>query len=120
MTDSAATTRNIFSNFILGLKVLFSEIQWLGLLWLRRQEARQLEKRLAEEQTSLGAAVAAHLAARGPVDPGKDPLPALDNDSLLAYKQVRFLRQELDHLHKERASMRQDFVARRKQRLGLS
>jgi len=120
MTDSASTPRNIFDNFILGLKVLGSEVQWLGMLWLRRQEARQLEKRLREEHTALGAAVAAHLSARGPVEPGVDQLPPLDQDSLLAYKQVRFMQQELDHLRNERGRMRQEFVEQRKQRLGLS
>lgn len=119
MSETPAN-RNIFSNFLLGLKVLCSEIQWLGLRWLRRQEARQLEKRLREEQTALGAAVAAHLRAHGPADPGTAPLPPLDAESLLAYKQVLFLDQELDHLRNERSSMRQEFVARRKQRLGIS
>lgn len=120
MSQKVQEKRNIFSNFILGLRVLLSELQWLGLLWLRRQEARQLRKRLHEEQTSLGAAIAAHLGAAGPQEPGKEPLPPLDADSLLAYKQVRFLQQELDHLKNERSAMRQDFVARRKQRLGIS
>lgn len=120
MNNTPAAKRNILGNFVLGLKVLVSEVQWLGLLWLRRQEARQLQKRLAEEQTSLGEAVSAHLHARGPQDPGKGPLPPLDANSLLAYKQVRFLQEELDHLRQERGSMRQDFVNRRRQRLGLS
>ena len=120
MTQTDEGKRNIFSNFILGLRVLLSEIQWLGLLWLRHQEARQLAKRLREEQTNLGAAMAEHLHAAAPLEPGKDPLPPLDADSLLAYKQVRFLQQELDHLRNERSTMRQDFVARRKQRLGVS
>lgn len=120
MNQKAHEKRNIFNNFILGLRVLASEIQWLGLLWLRRQEARQLRKRLREEQTSLGAAFAAHLATAPPLDPAQEPLPPLDADSLLAYKQVCFLQQELDHLQHERSTMRQDFVARRKQRLGIS
>lgn len=121
MTDNASPRkRNIFSNFILGVRVLASEIQWLGMLWLRRQEIRQLTKRLGEEQAGLGSALAAHLETNGPKDPAREPLPPLDAESLLAYKQVLFLKQELHHLQNERGRIRDDFVARRKARLGMS
>ncbi len=107
---------NLFSNLVFGLRVMLSELQWLGLKALRAHELRQLRKRLTEEHTAFGRALAGQL--RG-LEPGA-PLPPLDGEALLAYKQVAFLEEELLHLDRERERLRTDFETRRKAALGLS
>lgn len=120
--NADAPRRGIISNFYLGIRVIFSELSWLGLKGLRAWELQQLKKRLAQEHTALGIAVAADLKGREPeYDLGrKVELPALGDDSVLAMKQVRFLETEIAHLRSERQTMRQQFEARLRRKFGLA
>lgn len=107
---------NIFSNFFFGFRIFLSEMQWIALSWLRSNESKQLRKRLQEEHTALGAAIADLFQGQ----PISDNLPGLDDKAVLALKQVRFLQEELHHLQTERQTMREEFINRRKNRIGLS
>ncbi len=94
---------------ILGLKVVWSELSWLAIKYLRRLEIRQLEKQLARERETL-----CRLAAP---DPTRDTKAAAERD--LAEKQVAFLKEEIDLLARELEDARRDYVARRLKTWGL-
>ncbi len=110
--------RNVFSNLVLGLRVLLGELQWIGLKGLRAFELKQLKKRRREECTALGEAVAEQL--QGVEASTETPLPPCNDQTLLALKQIRFLDDEIDQLARERKNMREEFETRRKASLGVN
>lgn len=95
--------RGLFASVRDGLRVVGSELCWLGLGALSRLELRRLEKRRDEEYARLGRATAAGDAA----------------EAELARKQVAFLDEEIAAHHAEAKHARQDYVKRRRQAWGL-
>ncbi len=90
---------------ILGVKVIFSELWWSVIRWLRSLEIRQMEKRLKREYETLG-----KLQQKAE----KDAL-SRDEESL-CLKQIDFLSSELDHLRSDLQNLRQSMIDRRRQK----
>ncbi len=96
------------TTFVLGLRVLGSEITWMLLRLLAGLEIRQLESRLRKERKEHERLRTLWLAGR-----------AEGEDMLLAARQAEFLSEELDFLRKEIPVRRERFEASRKERWGL-
>jgi cell division protein FtsB len=117
MADNASQAPSIpkprfFETFGLGLKLVASELKWLGIEAIHRLEARQMKRRLAEEQRELG-----ELTQKKTAQPDS---AAYDREIELALKQVEFLKEEIDHLEAENRRSRQDYIAKRAKRWGLA
>ncbi len=96
------------NNLVMGWKVLSSEFKWLGIRAFRRWEIKQLRKRLDSEYQTVGKLVTDLLENNLPLDP-KTP------EAELSIKQISFLKEEIEHMEKELAASRKDYVTRRTQ-----
>lgn len=106
---SCSTSRHDpITTFLLGLRVLGSEITWMLLRLLAAIEIRQLESRLRKENEE-------HERLRSLWRAGK----ADGDEMLLAARQADFLREELNFLRGEIPVRRERFEASRKERWGL-
>ncbi|HKK34441.1 MAG TPA: hypothetical protein VJ934_12940 [Desulfomicrobiaceae bacterium] len=83
-----------------GWSVMWGELQWTAIRFLRTWEIRQLRKRLEQEYTTLGTLTAENSAPE-------------DRDVDMARRQISFLQEEIDHLEQELITARQEFVRRR-------
>ena len=108
--------RGILSNLLAGLKVVGSEIKWLGLSGLRAFEIRGMKKRLDQEYQSLGKHI--HEQAKTP-ESGQGSGPVRDEKTGLALKQIDFLLEEIAYLKEERKRFRNEFVSSRANGLGF-
>jgi len=96
---------------ILGIKVIFSELWWSIIRWLRSLEIRQMEKRLKREYETLG-----KLEQRS--EQGK-ALPEDESDEALCLKQIDFLSSELEHLRQDLHKLRQSMIERRRRKWNI-
>lgn len=93
---------------ILGVKVIFSELWWSVIRWLRSLEIRQMEKRLKREYETLG-----KLQQKAEKDAlSRDE----ESEESLCLKQIDFLSSELDHLRSDLQNLRQSMIDRRRQK----
>lgn len=102
---------------LLGLLVIFSEINWMFLLAFRNWEISRLRKRLNQELFSLGMAEA---ASAGLDLDQLQPQTDIFNEKDLALKQISFLSDEIRHLTRQLGVERQEYVNRRARNWGLS
>ena len=98
--------QNALKPVLNGFKLMASEAKWVVIKCLRSLEIRQLRKRLGEELQTLGKAFADAQSRAELFDPTTS-----DNDLIL--KQISFLQQEIDHLEKELAATRAEYVHNR-------
>jgi hypothetical protein len=89
----------------LTLKLIWSELRWSVVRFLRSVEIKQLEKRLAREYQKLGRLSASE---------AKDA-----EQAELCRKQIAFLDKELSFLHQELSDLRQDLIVKRCRKWGL-
>jgi hypothetical protein len=99
-----------FENFALGLKVLASELKWLGISLVHRWELSQMRKRLDEEYETLGGLKERRKSSDD---------PSLAEDIELSTRQIDFLKQEIDHLGEENERSRADYVDCRLEKWGM-
>lgn len=96
---------------VLGFKVIFSELWWSVIRWLRSLEIRQMEKRLKKEYETLG-----RLEGRAE----HESLSAGEESEMaLCRKQIDFLSSELDHLRTDLRNLRQSVIDRRRQKWNI-
>lgn len=106
-----APARGVWSNFVLGLKVLGGELKWLAMRLIRGCESRQVRRRLEAEYATLG-----RLARRHLENGGKAPMTG-DGEAGLSLSQIEFLEQEVAFLEKDLAAAREKDLARRRRDL---
>jgi hypothetical protein len=105
----SAARHDPVTTFILGLRVLGSEVTWMLLRLLSAFEICQLERRLRKERAEFDRLHSLWLAGRSNGD-----------DMLLAKRQTEFLGEELDFLRNEIPMRRERFEASRRERWGLA
>jgi hypothetical protein len=91
--------------FLLGLRVLGSELAWLLILAMRRIEIKQMRKRLDEEYLLLGRLTRER--------------PEGDEERELARRQVDFLGEEIAMLRDDLDARRREWIDARVARWGL-
>ncbi len=103
---------NPWQLFLVGWRLIFSEIKWNLIRMSKRWEIKQLEKRLQQEKLKLADKVCmAHKS-----DPGSRYLDLKDPNVDLVLGQVAFLQEEIAHLQKELQVRRNAFLEQRRAR----
>ncbi len=103
---------NPWQLFLVGWRLIVSEIGWNFTRMFRQWEIRQMKKRLDQEKLKLAEAVMAGTSGRLEDLGLKDKDPDLD----LVLGQVSFLEEEIAHLENELTSKRSAFLENRKAR----
>jgi len=101
---------NPWQLFLVGWRLIFSEIGWNFTRMFRQWEIRQMKKRLDQEKLKLAEAVMAGTSDR------LEALSLKDPDLDLVLGQVSFLEEEIAHLEKELTAKRLAFLENRKAR----
>lgn len=116
--DAARThVTPFFRVFLLGLKVLGSEFQWMFINGLRNWEIAQLRKRLTQEYRTLGMIEA---AGAGLELAKNDQELDIFDEKELAINQIAFLLDEIAYLKAQVLEERNAYIQRRVRKWNLA
>ncbi|EFI35138.1 hypothetical protein Dthio_PD2533 [Desulfonatronospira thiodismutans ASO3-1] len=101
---------NPWQLFLVGWRLILSEIRWNFTRMFRQWEIRQMKKRLDQEKLKLAEAVVSGTSGR------QEALNLKDSDLDLVLGQVSFLEEEISHLENELQARRRAFLENRMSR----
>ncbi len=101
---------NPWQLFLVGWRLIVSEIGWNFTRMFRQWEIRQMKKRLDQEKLKLAEVVVSGTSGR------QEELARHDPDLDLVLGQVSFLEEEVAHLENELTAKRKAFLENRKAR----
>ncbi len=101
---------NPWQLFLVGWRLILSEIGWNFTRMFRQWEIRQMKKRLDQEKLKLAEAVMSGTSGR------QETLNLKETDLDLVLGQVSFLEEEITHLENELTAKRKAFLENRKSR----
>ncbi len=93
---------NFFSTIYKGLRLLWAQLSWSAIAWMRQREIATIHARLRDEYQRLGQAIHNAWQANQPMD-------ISSGEMALALRQVDFLLDEIRHLEQSLAQDRQQF-----------